>query len=117
VLPVSASEAVLVISLAASAALVFGYRVYRLTKGGPMPDVVGGAILAATLGAVALGAASGAAWARWAALVYGLLFGVIVMPIWVLGVLLPMNPRASDYAFTGAYWLSLGVVVVAAVAA
>jgi hypothetical protein len=80
-----------------------------------MPDVVGGAILAAALSAVTLGVAAGGGWARWAALSYGLLFGVLVMPLWVLGVLLPMNPRGPDYAFTAVYWLSLIVIVVAAV--
>jgi heme/copper-type cytochrome/quinol oxidase subunit 4 len=114
---VGAAEAVLIASLAASAAFVFGYRVYRLTKGGPMPDVIGGAILAVILALVAVGVASGGSWARWVALGYGLLFGVVVMPIWVLGVLFPMNPRLPDYAFTALYWLSLVVIVVAAIAA
>jgi hypothetical protein len=55
-------------------------------------------------------------WARWAALVYGLLFGLAVLPVWILGVLIPMRPRAPDYAFTAVYWLGLIVVVVAALA-
>ena len=110
-------QTVLVIALAFNAALGFGYRVYRLSKGGPMGDVVGQAILGVLLAALAVAIAAGTAWARWAALIYGLLFGVVVMPVWVLAVLLPMRPRAIDYAFTAVYWAGLGVIVVAAIAA
>jgi hypothetical protein len=54
-------------------------------------------------------------WARWGALVYALLFGIVVMPVWVLGVLIPLRPRAPDYAFTAIFWISLAVVSVAAI--
>ena len=113
----SAAEAVLVVTLAANAALVFGYRVYRLAAGGPMADAIGGAALAALLGATAIGVAAGIGWVLWVALAYGLLFGIGIMPIWVLGVLIPMRPGPVDYAFTAVYWSSLGVIVVAAIAA
>ncbi len=103
-------------ALALNAVLGFGYRVFRLTKGGPMGDVVGQAILGLILGALAVFVAADAGWARWAALGYGLLFGVAVMPIWVLAVLLPLPPKPIDYAFTTVYWLGLLVVAVAALA-
>ena len=45
---------VLVVALILSGILAFGYRLYRMRKGGPMPDAVGGAVLAAGLFAVAL---------------------------------------------------------------
>jgi hypothetical protein len=108
-------QAVLVGALALNAALGFGYRVYRLSKGGPMADVAGQAVLAVVLVAVAVGASQGAGWARWGALAYGVLFGVVVMPLWTLAVLLPLPPKAIDYAFTGVYWTALAVVVLAAV--
>lgn len=104
-------------ALAFNAASGFGYRVYRMTKGGPMGDVIGQAILGALLALVAIGVALGQGWARWGAVVYGLLFGVAVMPVWVLGVLIPSEPRVPDYGFTIAYWLALVVVVVSAIAA
>lgn len=109
-------RAVLVTALAVNAALGFGYRAYRLTKGGPMPDVVGQAILGALLGGIAVAVARDVGAARWAALAYGVVFGIAVMPVWTLAVLIPMRPRWPDYAFTAAYWLALGVIVVAAVA-
>jgi hypothetical protein len=108
---------VLATALALNAALGFGYRVYRLTKRGPMGDVIGQAILGVLLGGLAIAVATGVGWARWAALIYGLLFGVAVMPLWVLAVLIPSEPRAPDYLFTALYWLALGVIIVAAVAA
>jgi hypothetical protein len=108
-------QAVLVAALGLNAALGFGYRVYRLTKRGPMADVVGQAILAAVLVVLAVGAAGGHSWARWAALGYGLLFGLIVMPVWTLAVLLPLPPGRADYAFTGVYWATLAIVVLAAI--
>jgi hypothetical protein len=114
---VSAAEAVLVVTLAANAALVFGYRVYRLAGGGPLADAIGGAVLAALLGLTAIGVAAGIEWVRWVALAYGLLFGIAIMPVWVLGVLIPLRPGPIDYAFTALYWSSLGVIVVTAVAA
>ena len=107
-------QTVLVVALGLNAALGFGYRVYRLTKGGPMPDVAGQAVLAAILVVLAVGAAGGHSWARWSALAYGLLFGVVVMPVWTLGVLLPLPPGRIDYTFTGIYWASLALIVLAA---
>lgn len=104
-------------ALALNAAIGFGYRVYRLTYKGPMGDVVGQAILGALLAGLAIAVAADVSWARWAALIYGALFGVVVMPVWVLGVLIPSEPRAPDYAFTVVYWMMLALVIVAAVAA
>jgi hypothetical protein len=57
-----------------------------------------------------------AGWARWTALGYGLVFGLAVLPVWVLGVLIPMRPSLVDYAFTGIYWVALLVIVIAAIA-
>jgi hypothetical protein len=110
-------QAVLVALLAVNAALVFGYRVYRLTKGGPTADAIGGALLAVILGAIAVGAGSGAGWAKWAALSYAILFALLVMPVWTLGVLIPLPPAGIDYAFAAAYWLSLVLIGIAAVLA
>ena len=108
---------VLVTALAVNATLGFGYRVFRLTKGGPLGDVIGQAVLGAILFAMALGVAVGVGWVRWVALAYALSFGLLVMPVWVLAVLIPLPPRSPDYAFTVAYWLDLGVIAIAAVAA
>lgn len=110
-------ETTLAIALATNAVLGLGYRVYRLAKGGPPADVVGQAALGLLLGALAAVVASGSDWARWTALAYGLLFGVVVMPIWVLAVLIPMRPAALDYAFTVVYWAALVLIVVASIAA
>ncbi|HEX2129192.1 MAG TPA: hypothetical protein VHF58_08240 [Solirubrobacterales bacterium] len=107
---------VLVAGLLVNAGIGLGYRVYRLSKGGPKSDVVGQAILGMVLAGLAVALAEGAGWPRWGALVYGLLFAVVVMPIWVLAVLIPLRPRAIDYAFTGVYWAVLVLVVVAALA-
>ncbi|MFP5298963.1 MAG: hypothetical protein ACLGHL_08260 [Actinomycetota bacterium] len=107
----------LVISLAISAASVFGYRVYRLSRGGPLADAVGGAVLATMLIALGVLESAGASWARWPALVYAVLFGVIVMPIWTLAVYIPSRPGALDHAFIGVYWLSLVAVGLTAVMA
>lgn len=109
-------QVVLEVALAANAILGLAYRVYRFTKKGPVADVVGQAILAALLLGLAAAVLQGQAWARWPALGYALLFAVIVMPVWTLGVLLPMRPRTIDYGFAVAYWVLLGVIVVAAVA-
>jgi hypothetical protein len=108
---------VLVTALAVNAALGFGYRVFRLAKGGPLGDAIGQAVLGVLLVSMALAIGLGVAWVRWVALGYALAFGLAVMPVWVLAVLLPLPPRAPDYAFTAAYWLALGVIAVAAVAA
>jgi hypothetical protein len=101
-------------ALALNAALGLGYRIYRLAKGGPMSDVAGGALLGALLGITAAGVAMEAGWARWAAVVYGLLFGVAVMPVWILAVFIPLRPGPADYAFTAVYWAGLAVIVVSA---
>ncbi len=105
---------VLIAALALNAAGGFGYRAYRLSKGGPLADVVGQAILGAILAGLALALAAGGNWARWPALAYGLSFGLVVMPIWVMGVLIPMRPTTIDYSFTGVYWLSLALIVAGA---
>ena len=115
-LPRMVWRTILVAALAINAALGFGYRVYRLSKGGPIADVWGQAILGVLLAVTATFVASDAGWARWVALVYGLLFGLAVLPVWVLGVLIPMRPRRVDYAFTAVYWLGLIVVVIGALA-
>jgi hypothetical protein len=107
---------VLVAALALNATLGFGYRVVRLTKGGPMGDVIGQAVLGVLLVSMAVAIGLGIGWMRWVALVYALAFGLAVMPVWVLAVLLPLPPGPPDYAFTAAYWLALGVIAVAAVA-
>ncbi len=106
-------QLVLAIALAVNGVLGFVYRIYRLSKGGPMSDVIGQAILGVLLGTLALGAALDAGFARWPAIVYGLLFALVVMPIWVLAVLIPQRPGAIDYAFTGTYWIVLILIVVA----
>lgn len=107
-------QLVLIGALATGAALVLGYRVYRLSKGGPMADVYGGAALAVLLIALALLVAADAEWARWPALGYALFFGLLVMPVWTLGVLLPLDPGPIDYGFATLYWLSLILTAVAA---
>ena len=110
-------ELTLAAALAANAALGFGYRIYRLTKGGPLGDVIGQAVLGVLLAALSVGVIAGQIWARWGALAYGLLFGLVVMPIWVLAVLIPSDPKRVDYAFTTVYWTLLLVVIGAALLA
>ena len=107
---------VLVAALGINAATGFGYRVYRLSKGGPLGDVIGQAVLGVLLLGLALAVALDAAWARWPALMYALLFGVAVMPVWVLAVLIPLRPRWIDYAFTVVYWICLVLVGLSALA-
>lgn len=107
-------ELALAVGLAGNAALGFGYRVYRLAKGGPLGDVIGQAVLGIGLAGLAVGVAAGHSWARWGALIYGLLFGVAVMPVWVLAVLIPLDPKRVDYAFTVVYWATLLFVIAAA---
>ena len=109
--------AVLITALVANAALGLGYRIYRWTKGGPKTDVWGQSVLAFLLVAIATGLALDVDWLRWPALGYAVLFAFLAMPVWVLGVLLPMRPRAVDYAFTATYWALLFVIGVAAVLA
>lgn len=105
------------IALAFNAASGFGYRVYRVTKGGPIGDVIGQAILGLVLAVLAIGVGLDQTWGLWGAVIYGLLFGVAVMPVWVLAVLIPSEPRKTDYAFTVLYWCALAVVVVSALLA
>ena len=107
---------VLVAALTLNAVIGLGYRVYRLSKGGPIVDVWGQAALGVLLAAAAIGLAAGGTWLRWPALVYALIFGFVAMPVWVLGVLLPMRPRALDYAFTAVYWTALAAIAIAAIA-
>jgi hypothetical protein len=109
-------QTVIVVALVCNALLGFGYRLYRMRKGGARADVYGQALLGALLLGLAAGLAGGVGWARWPALVYGLLFGVVVMPIWVLAVLIPGDPGPLDYLFTAVYWTLLFVVVVGALA-
>ncbi len=105
---------VLVTALAVNALAGFGYRLYRYRKGGPIGDVWGQAILGLLLAALAAATALGAGWPRWPALVYAALFAFVVMPIWTLGVLIPLPPRRLDYAFTALYWTTLLVIAASA---
>ncbi len=109
-------QIVLIAALALNAALGFGYRVYRLTKGGPLGDVTGQAILGLLLAAVAGAVALDQSWARWAALAYGALFALVVMPMWTLAVLIPMRPQRIDITFTTVYWAMLALIVISALA-
>ncbi|MDQ3955589.1 MAG: hypothetical protein M3285_08580 [Actinomycetota bacterium] len=109
-------ESLLAAALVLNALLGFGYRLFRFYKGGPLGDVIGQAVLGALLVGLAVAVGTGAGWARWAALAYGLLFGLLVMPIWTLAVLLPLRPTRLDYVFTATYWGALAGVVVAAIA-
>ena len=110
-------ETVVVIGLVINAVTGLGYRVYRRTKGGPIADVWGQAVLAVLLAVTATGIALGADWLRWVAFVYAALFALLAMPVWVLGVLLPMRPRAVDYSFTVVYWALLIAIGIAALLA
>ncbi len=109
------SQALLVGALSLNAVLGFGYRVYRLTKGGPLGDVTGQALLGLLLAGVAVAVALDQGWARWVSLGYGLLFALIVMPLWTLAVLIPMRPERVDLAFTTVYWTGLVIVAIAAI--
>jgi hypothetical protein len=108
---------ILALALAVNGVAGFAYRVYRLTKGGPMSDVIGQGVLGLLLFVLAERALANVEFVRWPAGIYGLVFGLIVMPIWVLAVLIPQRPGAVDYAFTALYWILLVVIVVAALAA
>lgn len=104
----------LAVALVANAVIGFGYRVFRLSKGGPLGDVIGQAVLGVLLVGIAFGVMAAHDWARWSALIYGLLFGVAVMPVWVLAVLIPSDPKRVDYAFTAVYWATQLFVILAA---
>lgn len=110
-------QLILALGLIANALLGFGYRVYRLSRGGPMGDVIGQAVLGALLVTLGVAAATGAGWPRWPALTYGILFALVVMPIWTLAVLIPLPPERVDYGFTAVYWGTLVLIVIAALAA
>jgi hypothetical protein len=109
-------QVVTVIALVLNALLGFGYRLYRLPRGGSRADVNGQALLGVLLIALGIALSSGAGWPRWPALVYGLLFGIVVMPIWILAVLIPSSPRRLDYAYTAVYWIVLFVIAAGALA-
>ena len=109
-------RAVLIAALVANALIGIGYHTFRLTRGGPMADVIGRTALGVVLIGLAVAVGLEAGWARWGALAYGLLFGLAAMPVWVLGVLIPMEPGKIDYAFTAAYWSCALLVIVAALA-
>jgi hypothetical protein len=106
----------LVGALATNAVLGFAYRVFRLARGGPLGDVVGQAVLGILLAGLAILAASGVGWSRWVSLAYGVIFGLVVMPLWTVAVLIPLRPGALDIGFTVLYWISLAVIVVSALA-
>ena len=107
-------ETVLASVLLVNAVLALGYRIYRLRKGGPMADVIGQAVLALILVATAATVVAGIDWTRWVAFGYAVLFGLIVMPLWTLAILIPMEPRRADLAFTATYWSSLFLIGAAA---
>lgn len=106
----------MVVALFVNAIAGLGYRTYRYTRGGPIADVWGQAILGLFLGGLAIGIANGIEWLRWPALIYAGLFALVAMPVWILGVLIPLPPRAIDYAFAGLYYAGLLVIAVAAIA-
>ncbi len=104
----------LIVLLVLNASLGLAYRIFRLTKGGPLGDVVGQAVLAVLLAATAVGVSAGWDVARWTAVVYGALFALVVMPLWTLAVLVPMRPERIDLAFAIGYWVALIGILVAA---
>ena len=105
---------VLCIALMFNALSGVAYRVFRVRRGGPRADVTGQAILGLLLLVVAASAWAGQTWSKWAALVYGVLFGLVVMPLWTLAVFIPMRPGPLDKAFALSYWAALATIVVAA---
>ena len=104
----------MIVLLVLNASLGLGYRIFRLSKGGPMGDVVGQALLAALLVGTAAGVAVGWDLAPWVALTYAALFALVVMPLWTLAVLVPMRPDRVDLAFAIGYWTVLLGIFVAA---
>lgn len=107
-------QTVLTGALLLNAGLITSYRLYRMKRGGPKADAVGGAVLGAILAALAILVSQGVEWARWPALLYAAIFAFVVMPIWTLAVLIPLRPGAPDLAFTGVYWTSLFAIGLAA---
>jgi hypothetical protein len=107
---------VLSAALCINAVSGFGYRLFRLSKGGPLGDVLGQSVLGALLVALSFGVLAQAPFAAGASLLYALLFGVVVMPLWVVAVLIPLRPQTIDVVFTALYWLALIVIAVAALA-
>lgn len=105
---------ILIACLALNAVAGFSYRVFRYRKGGPLGDVYGQAVLALFLLGLAIALSTGGDWARWPALAYAVLFGLLIMPIWTLAVLIPLPPGALDYGFTAVYWVTLLVIGAAA---
>ena len=103
----------MIILLVLNASLGLGYRIFRLSKGGPIGDVIGQALLGAVLAATAVGVAAGWDFAGWA-LAYAVLFALVVMPLWTLAVLIPMRPGRVDLGFTIGYWAVLIGIFVAA---
>jgi hypothetical protein len=104
-------RAVLAAALATNAVLGVSYRVYRLRRGGPAADVVGQALLGALLAVLAFAVAAGTGWSHWAALAYGAVFGLLVMPLWMVAVFIPMRPGPVDAAYASGYWSALAVIV------
>jgi hypothetical protein len=110
-------QAILAFALVANGIALASYRYYRFVKGGPRADAAGGTVLGALLILTAVLVLNDVSWARWVALGYGLVFAVVVMPIWTLAVLIPLPPEPLDYAFTAFYEASLLTIVVASIAA
>lgn len=104
---------VLGVCLIANALAGLSYRVFRLRFGGPRADVTGQVILGALLVFLAAAVELHWDWARWAALVYGALFAVIVMPVWTLAVFIPSRPGPVDKAFAVVLWVAPALIVVA----
>ncbi len=107
-------QTVLALALVLNGLLIAAYRFYRMKKGGPKADAIGGAVLGGMLCLIAILVWQEIGWARWPALVYAVLFAFVVMPIWTLAVLIPLPPGAPDWIFTTLYWGTLGVVGIAA---
>lgn len=107
-------QSVLALTLVLNGLLIAAYRIYRLKKGGPKADAIGGAVLGAALCLLAILVWQDIGWARWPAAAYAVLFAFVVMPIWTLAVLIPLPPGAPDWTFTTIYWGSLVVIGVAA---
>ncbi|HET7483706.1 MAG TPA: hypothetical protein VFK89_12695 [Actinomycetota bacterium] len=103
-------------ALVANAVLGVAYRAYRYAKGGPIADVWGQVLLAVVLTGLAIAVANDVMWVRWVALVYAIVFAFVAMPVWILGVLIPLPPRPIDYAFTGLYYVGLIAIAISSVA-